>query len=114
VVQHLKGRAWISADNFQIIRIEAEMIAPMPKIHLLSEHQIVEYGPIQFQKKNVEMWLPKSADLYFDFRRHRYFRRHSFDHYMLFAVDSAEKQGVPKQLPSDTGSSSPSKTMSNP
>jgi tetratricopeptide (TPR) repeat protein len=111
---NLKGRAWISADNFQIIRIEAEMIAPMPKIHLLSEHQIVEYGPIQFQKKNVEMWLPKSADLYFDFRRHRYFRRHSFDHYMLFAVDSAEKQGVPKQLPSDTGSSSPSKTMSNP
>jgi tetratricopeptide (TPR) repeat protein len=111
---NLKGRAWISADTFQIIRVESEMVNPMPKIHLLSEHQIVEYGPIQFQKKNVEMWLPKSADLYFDFRRHRYFRRHSFDHYMLFAVDSDEKQGAPKQQPPSAGSSSLSKATANP
>ena len=46
----LKGRAWITADKFQIARIEAEMIKPMPEIQLLSEHQIVEYGPIPFPK----------------------------------------------------------------
>ena len=32
----LKGRAWISADKFQIVRIEAEMVKPMPEIQLLS------------------------------------------------------------------------------
>jgi tetratricopeptide (TPR) repeat protein len=92
----LKGRAWISAGNFQIVRIEAELVHPMPEIRLLSEHQTVEYGPVMFQKKNTELWLPKTAELYFDFRKHRYYRRHSFDHYMLFSVDSNQKISVPK------------------
>ena len=68
------------------MRIEAEMVNPMPEIELLSEHQVVEYGPIPFQKRNTSLWLPKSAELYFDFRKHRYYRRHIFDHYMLYSV----------------------------
>jgi tetratricopeptide (TPR) repeat protein len=87
----LKGRAWITADKFQIVRIEAEMVKPMPEIQLLSEHQVVEYGPIPFEKKNITLWLPKSAEIYFDFRKHRYYRRHTFDHYMLFSTDTEEK-----------------------
>ena len=92
----LKGRAWITADKFQIVRMESEMIAPMPKIQLLTEHQIVEYGPILFEKKNEQLWLPKSAEFYFEFRRRRYFRRHSFDHFMLFSVDADEKRNESK------------------
>ncbi len=93
----LKGRAWITSDNFQIVRIEAEMVSPMPEIQLMSEHQVVEYGPIPFQKKNISLWLPKSAEIYFDFRKHRYYRRHSFDHYMLYTTDSDEKIKAPKE-----------------
>ena len=91
----LKGRAWISTDKFQIIRIEADMVRPMPEIELLSEHQTVEYGPVPFAKKNISVWLPKRAEIYFDFRKHHYYRRHSFDHYMLFSVDSEEKDKAP-------------------
>jgi tetratricopeptide (TPR) repeat protein len=95
----LKGRAWITADKFQIVRIESELVNPMPDIRLHSEHQIVEYGPIPLGKKSEELWLPKSAEIYFDFRKHRYHRRHSFDHYMLFSVDSDEKRKEPKASP---------------
>ena len=95
----LKGRAWITADNFQIVRIESELVKPMPEIQLLSEHQVVEYGPIPFAKKNTSLWLPKSAEIYFDFRKHRYYRRHSFDRYMLFSVESEEKDKPPKSAP---------------
>jgi tetratricopeptide (TPR) repeat protein len=91
----LKGRAWITTDKFQMVRIEAEMINPMPEIQLLREHQVVEYGPVPFQKKNASLWLPKSAEIYFDFRKHRYYRRHSFDHYMLYSVDTEEKRKEP-------------------
>jgi tetratricopeptide (TPR) repeat protein len=97
----LKGRAWITADKFQIVRIESELVSAMPEIQLLSEHQVVEYGPIPFAKKNISLWLPKSAEIYFDFRRKRYYRRHSFDHYMLFAVDSEEKRKEPQAKPTD-------------
>ena len=92
----LKGRAWITADKFQIVRIEAEMVSPMPEIQLLSEHQVVEYGPVPFPRKNTTLWLPKSAEIYFDFRKHRYYRRHSFDHYMLYSVDTEEHRKEPK------------------
>lgn len=95
----LKGRAWITADKFQIVRIESDMINPMPEIRLLSEHEVVEYGPIPFASKNTSLWLPKSAEIYFDFRKHRYYRRHSFDHYMLYSVDTEEHRKEPVVKP---------------
>src|SRR4029077_11594607 len=91
----LKGRAWITADKFQVIRIVAEMIHPVPEIQLLSEQQVVEYGPIPFAKRNTTLWLPKSAETYFDFRKPRYYRRHSFDLYMFYSGDTEEKRKVP-------------------
>jgi len=91
----LKGRAWITADKFQIVRIEADMVKPMPEIQLLSEHQAVEYGPVPFPKKNTTLWLPKTAEIYFDFRKHRYYRKHAFDHFLLFSVDSENNEKVP-------------------
>lgn len=100
----LKGRAWITADKFQIVRIEADIVKPLPEIQLLSEHQVVEYGPVPFPKKNTTLWLPKDAEIYFEFRKHRYYRRHSFDHYMLYSVDTEEKPKEPKAQPSDNAS----------
>jgi tetratricopeptide (TPR) repeat protein len=97
----LKGRAWITADKFQIVRIESELVNPVPQIRLAGEHQVVEYGPVPFTKKKVELWLPQSAEIYLDFRRHRYYRKHSFDHYMLFAVDADEKRKAPTAQPTD-------------
>jgi tetratricopeptide (TPR) repeat protein len=85
----LKGRAWITADDFQIVRIETEQIDPVP--HLAIQHEIAEYGPVHFQKRNLDLWLPKSVDMYLELDRHRYFRRLTFDHYMLFYVNSEDR-----------------------
>jgi tetratricopeptide (TPR) repeat protein len=93
----LKGRAWISADTFQIVRLESDLTDPVKEIQLRSEHQAVEYAPVRFPKTKSELWLPKNAELYFNFRKHRYFRRHSFDHFMLFSVDTEEKRKEPKE-----------------
>ena len=71
------------------------MVRPMPEIKLLNEHQAVDYGPVTFPAKHTTLWLPKSAEIYFDFRKHRYYRRHSFDHFMLYSVDTEEKRKVP-------------------
>jgi len=94
----LKGRAWITADKFEIVRIESELIDPMPQIQLRCEQQVVEYGPVQF-KKNVGLWLPTKAEIYLDYRKHRYYRSHSYDHYLLFSVDMVDKPNEPKVPP---------------
>jgi hypothetical protein len=91
----LKGRAWISAENYQIVRMETDLVAPMPDIRLFAEHTAVEYGPVQFRQGNVSLWLPQSADLYLDWRGRRMHRRHSFSQYQLFLVDENERISSP-------------------
>ena len=94
----LKGRAWISADNFQIVRMETDIVGPVPQIKLLAEHTTVEYGPVNFRQGNVNLWLPQSAEVYFDWRGRQIHRRHSFSNYLLFGVDEKERIGAPKNV----------------
>jgi tetratricopeptide (TPR) repeat protein len=107
----LKGRAWISADSYQIVRLESDLIAPLPQIRLLADHAAIEYGPVRFSKGNVSMWLPQSAEVYFDWKGRRVHRRHSFSNYLLFAVDDKQKITVPKvdEAPADGGPADVSK-----
>ena len=50
----LKGRAWITADRFQVVRIESDMVKPMPQIELMAEHMVTEYAPVPFHKAGME------------------------------------------------------------
>lgn len=92
----LKGRAWIVADSYQVARLETDLIAPVPEIKLFADHTAIEYGPVRFQKRNVEMWLPQTAEVYYDWRGKRIHRRHSFSNYLLFAVDEKQQIAEPK------------------
>ena len=78
----LKGRAWISAESYQIVRMEMDLVAPAPQIQLLAEHTAIEYRPVKFRESDVNLWLPLSAEVYFAWRGQQVHRRHSFDHYM--------------------------------
>ena len=93
----LKGRAWISADTFQIVRLETDLVSSIPQIKLLADHSDIEYGPVKFKDGKISMWLPQSADVYYDWRGRRIHRRHSFSQYLLFGVDEKQKISTPKE-----------------
>jgi tetratricopeptide (TPR) repeat protein len=95
----LKGRAWIAADTFQIIRLETDLINPVPEIRLVSDHAAIEYGRVHFKSRDLDMWLPQYADLHYDWRGRRAHRRHSFKNYLLFSVDDTQRISVPKPVP---------------
>jgi len=92
----LKGRAWIAADTYQIVRLETSMVAPMPQIKLAAEHVTIDYAPVQFQQGKLEMWLPANVEVYYDWRGHRVHRLHKFNNYLLFSVDDKQKIAAPK------------------
>jgi len=98
----LKGRAWIDANTFQIVRLETDLREPHPEIRLNAEHLVMEYGPVKFQKRNEELWLPASADYYAVRRGKRFHRRHAFTNYVLFSVDMDQKIGLPPKEKTDT------------
>jgi len=110
---NMKGRAWITTDNLQIVRVDAELVKPLPQLAV--QHQIAEYGPVHFQKKNLDLWLPQNVDIFLEMNRHYYYRRHSYDHYQLFSTDSIEKAGLVKSgdKPSVIQNALPSVPMQN-
>jgi tetratricopeptide (TPR) repeat protein len=102
----LRGRAWIAADSYQILRLETDLIAPVPEIRLATDRAIIEYGPVHFREGQVDMWLPQSAELYYDWKGRRSHRRHSFSNYLLFSVGDKQRISAPKiedELPPDPG-----------
>jgi hypothetical protein len=88
----MKGRAWIATDSYAVLRIETDLVSPIPLIDLQREHQVTVYAPVEFQKRHVRLWLPESTSLYIAHRGHRYVRVHSFSQFQLFAVDVAIKE----------------------
>ena len=85
-----KGRAWITISSYDVMRIETDLVAPIPNINLQREHQVINYAPVEFLKRHVRLWLPESTSLYFAYRGRQYERVHRFSQFQLFLVDSAE------------------------
>jgi hypothetical protein len=96
----LKGRAWIRADNLQIVHLETDLVRPVPEINLFTEHTSVSYGPVEFKKSGTDLWLPQSAEVYVHLAKRRFHRSESFDHFMLFATDAVDTAKLPKSDPS--------------
>jgi tetratricopeptide (TPR) repeat protein len=92
----LKGRAWISAENYDILRLESDIVAPIPQIRLMADHTNIEYGPVTFREANTTLWLPQSAEVYFAWLGRRIHRRHEFSNYLLFGIDDQQQIGDPK------------------
>ena len=85
-----KGRAWITISSYDVMRIETDLVAPIPNINLQREHQVINYAPVEFLKRHVRLWLPESTSLYIAYRGRQYERVHRFSQFQLFLVDSAE------------------------
>ena len=93
----LKGRAWIDAATFQVMRFESDLMMPIVPIELTKEHLSIDYAPVQFRTQGVQLWLPQHADLYVSRHGHRYYRSHSFDNFKIFTIEAGQKIQAPKQ-----------------
>ena len=93
----IKGRAWIDATNYQVLRFESELMKPVPEIELTQEYLTIDYGPVKFQTRKQEVWLPLDAEVYSERGKHRFYRRHTFSNFSLFEVESAQQIQAPKQ-----------------
>jgi hypothetical protein len=101
----LKGRAWIDAGTYQILRLETDLIRPVSQIDLTYERLSIEYGEVQFHSRALRLWLPATAELYWERHGRRYYRRHSFSNFKVFVVDTNQKIQRPKESYSFTNAS---------
>lgn len=92
----LKGRAWIDTENYQIVHLETDLLEPIPQVKLYTEHQALDYGPVQFENRQMRMWLPQDAEIYIDSDGRHFRHRHSYSQYRIFSVEVGQKIGSPK------------------
>ena len=93
----LKGRAWISENGGHVMHLETDLTRSMPELGLLRQHFAINYSPVMFQSHKVELWLPESVDVYYEFRRHYFHNYHHYTNFRLFWVGASEKMGHPKE-----------------
>lgn len=86
-----KGRAWLTEDHFQIAHMDFDLLETIPKIRLLTEHADIDYGPVDFAKRDMQLWLPESVDFYIDIEGHRFLHRHRLSNFLLFSVETTQE-----------------------
>jgi tetratricopeptide (TPR) repeat protein len=93
----LKGRAWIDAATYQVVRLESELVNPIPQIRLQRESLTIAYAPVQFNSQNIQLWLPARAELLVVMDKTAFYRTHAFSNFQLFTVGTNQKIGAPKE-----------------
>jgi len=97
----LKGHAWIAMEGYEILRLQTDLVAPIPEIHLHMEHLDIAYAPVDFDKPKFRLWLPERTSLEISYRGHRYRRIHRFSRFQLFLVVTEETVKQPNPGPGE-------------
>jgi hypothetical protein len=92
----LKGRAWLSRDTGEIIRLETNLMEPIGLLQLHSNAIVVDYGPVQFHTADVKLWLPQSAQAYSVYDLYKLVKHHTYSDFKLFSVGSSFVAEKPK------------------
>jgi len=97
----LKGHAWIAAEGNEILRLQTDLVAPLPEIPLQREHLDITYAPVEFGQPKFRVWLPESAAMEISYRGRCYQRVHRFSHFQLFLVVTEERVKAPTPGPGE-------------
>jgi hypothetical protein len=93
----LRGRAWIAADSGEVVHLETKLMEGVPAMNVVEWYLSIDYGPVQFHKRNVRIWLPQAADAYCNYGDHRTIIYHTFSDFRLFSVDTNAVTEKPKE-----------------
>jgi hypothetical protein len=93
----LKGRAWISAQDFHVIRLETTLIGDIPAIKLQSTAISIDYTLVFNQSQKTGLWLPGRIEAYWEYTDRRVILVHTYANFKLFVVETEEKIKIPKE-----------------
>jgi len=87
----LRGRAWISMENSQVLHLETNSMSPIPRFKLRSNALAIDYGLVRAHSKNLELWLPQYIEAYWVYETYRMVVSHTLTDFQVFTVETEEK-----------------------
>jgi hypothetical protein len=92
----VRGRAWIAASSGEVMHLETYLMEAVPELGLRSNATSIDYAPVKFQTRSVELWLPQSATVWANYGKRRTIIEHTFSNFQLFSVDTRQVVETPK------------------
>jgi hypothetical protein len=80
----LQGVVWIDQSTFQIVRMQTDLLAPLPGIELNQLRSLLSYGPVKIAGLKLLLWLPSDVETTWQTTRHAGEESHVYSHYRLF------------------------------
>jgi hypothetical protein len=94
-----KGRTWMAKDSGELVHLELSLMREIPELKVNDWFLSIDYAPVRFRTRDVQVWLPESATSYEDLAVRRTIISHTFSNFLLFSVQTDEVIGNPKKSP---------------
>ncbi|HEY1924439.1 MAG TPA: VWA domain-containing protein [Candidatus Acidoferrum sp.] len=91
----LKGRAWIAQDSGEVVHLEIGLMRPILPVNIQSWALSIDYAPVHFKTRNIDIWLPQFAEAYRESETRRTITMHEFGDFRLFSVDTTQEVTQP-------------------
>jgi hypothetical protein len=80
----LQGVAWIDQSTFQIVRMQTDLLTPLPDIQLYEHRSMLTYGSVKIAGLQLLLWLPSDVKTTWQTAFHFGEESHRYSHYRLF------------------------------
>jgi VWFA-related protein len=81
-----QGILWVDKDNFQILRMRSDLLAPNEGIRLDQLTTDVTFGQVQLQDVPKPLWLPNHVDVYIEIGNGKFRNLHRYSNYRRYRV----------------------------
>ena len=85
---YVQGVVWISADQFQVMRMRTDLLQPLVEAELNRQTSEIDYRPYRFLTRSKSYFLPSRVTVSIEWRGRRLRNEHIFSRFWLFNVEA--------------------------
>ena len=84
----IQGILWIDQSSFEIVRLETDLLAPLPGVHLTRLRSELHFSEVKIPTRNLILWMPSDVKISWQGKDAAGVELHHYSNYRLFAATS--------------------------
>ncbi len=79
-----QGVVWIDQSLFQIVRLQTDLLSPLPDIHLKQLRSELQFTEVRIKERELSLWLPNEVSILWETQTVAAAEVHHYSNYRLF------------------------------
>jgi hypothetical protein len=84
----IQGILWIDQSSFEIVRLETDLLSPLPGVHLTRLRSELHFSEVKIPTRNLILWMPSDVKISWLGKETAGIELHHYSNYRLFAATS--------------------------